>query len=356
MILSTGIAFLTIAAGATSANVDSLTLDLIEWEAGLAPTASTALFASIAPEPSPDYPQHKVRKNENDWTIAKKYDITVNQLHKVNPGIVWTRLQIGQKLNLPSGTEPIGYVPSIRTSRARIAKDNVRIRSSASTDSRVKTTVNKGTVTKVLDRKGSWYLLRFPRGTEGWVRGDMLKQIADPVKPVSDPVDYVPPAAVDGDIASSIVNLALDQRGIRYKWGGTSRGGFDCSGLFYYVFAKHDIRLPRTSMEMSKFGTYVSKSDLQKGDLLFYRTARSRRINHVAMYIGDGKFVHSSSYEHKVVVRDLASYKSPFAGARRVPGLQVVANEMEEAIAELEEEIPTDEKTRVVLGADKIGK
>ena len=360
---------LTFAAGAASINANSadpLALYLLEREGGLASIRTGLLFAAIVPDPvvettpeastAPDYPKHKVQRNENDWTIAKKYDITVKQLQKVNPGVVWTKLQIGQSLNLPVGTEPIGYIPSIRTSRARIATNNVRIRSKPSTDSRVKTTVGKGTVTTVLNRKGSWYLLRFPRGTEGWVRGDLLKPIADPVQPKMTPVSYVPPKPVNGNISSSIINLSLDQLGIRYKWGGTSPRGFDCSGLLFYCFAKNGISLPRTSLAMSRIGDYVSKSDLQPGDLVFYRTGRSRRVNHVVMFIGDGKFIHSSSYEHKVVIRNMADYKSTFAGARRIPGLQIDTTAMELAIADLETDEKTDEKTRVVIGADKIGK
>ena len=369
MIFYTSIAVLTFAAGAASINANSadpLALYLLERDSGFASVRTDLLYAALVPdpvlEPAPepstatDYPRHKVQKNENDWTIAKKYDITVKQLQKVNPGVVWTRLQIGQSLNLPLGTEPIGYIPSIRTSRARIAVDNVRIRSKPSTDSRVKTTVGKGTVTKVLNRKGSWYLLRFPRGTEGWVRGDLLKPIADPVAPNPEPINYEPPAPVAGGLSSAIVGMALDQQGIRYKWGGTSPRGFDCSGLTTYVFAKHGIRIPRTSREQSKFGTYVSKKDLQAGDLIFYRTSRSRRVNHVALYIGDGKFIHASSSKHRVVVQDMNAYRSPFAGARRIPGLQITTEEILDIAADLIVFDQTDVESRVVIGADKIGK
>lgn len=365
MFLNSGIAVLTLATGAASfsaGNVDPGVESVLAITAQTTEISTEVLFASISPDlsPAPENHKHKVQKGENDWTISKKYDITVSQLHAANPGIDWTKLQIGQQINLPSGTEPIGDVATIRTSRAMINTDNVRIRSEASTDSRVKTTVGRGTIATVLERDGAWYLLRFPRGTEGWVRGDLLKAVSDSTPEPKKSEKGTAPKSINGDLASAVVQTALDQQGIRYSWGGTSRGGFDCSGLFYYVFKKHNIKLPRTSSEMSQFGTYVSKEDLQPGDLLFYKTGRSRRVNHVAMYIGNGKIIHASSYKHKVVVVPLADYTSPYAGARRIPALQVDTTD-EEAIAETIEMLQNDldsqqDQSRVVIGADKTGK
>jgi cell wall-associated NlpC family hydrolase len=135
----------------------------------------------------------------------------------------------------------------------------------------------------------------------------------------------------------------------------------DCSGLTTYIFSKSGIKLPRTSIEQSKIGERVQKEDLQPGDLLFFVTGRnSSRINHVGVYIGDGKFIHSSSYNKRVVVTSLKSYGSGYAGARRVPALQQKSEPKEEKITEEEK---VDEKTmaelfpsRVVYGADKTGK
>lgn len=90
-----------------------------------------------------------------------------------------------------------------------------------------------------------------------------------------------------------IVRTALSMRGRPYRYGGTGRGGFDCSGLMKHLYATVEgIHLPRTSAEQSRVGREVSRKDLQPGDLLFFRS-RGRQVGHVAMYIGDDKMVHA---------------------------------------------------------------
>ena len=108
--------------------------------------------------------------------------------------------------------------------------------------------------------------------------------------------------------------------------------------------------LPRTSIAQSRHGEIVPKDDLQAGDLLFFITGRATRINHVGIYMGDGKFIHSSSYKGRVVITEMSQYRSRYAGARRVKGLQFVAPVEEVPVVEV------DEVSKVVLGADKTGK
>lgn len=100
--------------------------------------------------------------------------------------------------------------------------------------------------------------------------------------------------------ADGIINTALTFSGVRYKFGGTTRRGMDCSGLLYVSFAEHDIKLPRTSIHMAEEGKRIKIKDVSKGDLLFFKTnKRSKRINHVGMVVkvenDEIKFIHSSS-------------------------------------------------------------
>jgi cell wall-associated NlpC family hydrolase len=82
--------------------------------------------------------------------------------------------------------------------------------------------------------------------------------------------------------------------GIRYRFGGTTPAGFDCSGFVRFMFGRvFDMQLPRSSREMSAIGTRVARSELKPGDLVFFRNARNR-INHVGIFVGNGMFVHSS--------------------------------------------------------------
>ncbi|RXZ79987.1 NlpC/P60 family protein [Paenibacillaceae bacterium] len=82
--------------------------------------------------------------------------------------------------------------------------------------------------------------------------------------------------------------------GIKYKYGGTTTSGFDCSGFTSYVFNQFDIELPRTSAGQAKVGKHVDKDALRSGDLVFFNT-NGKGVSHVGIYVGDGKFAHASS-------------------------------------------------------------
>ncbi len=300
---------------------------------------------------------HTVKKNENDTTIARKYGVTVDQIHAVNPGIDWRKLQIGAKVKLPGGAEDTSGIKVITANKVKIASGTVNVRTEPSTTSAVRVSVPRGTTASVLDRQGAWYELRFPKGTTGWVRGDMLSAVTErPAAksssgPKSTAVAYLTP--INADLAAQIIDTAMDMLGVQYVWGGTSRGGVDCSGLTTFVFARNGIRLPRTSIEQSQYGDWVPMDEIEAGDLLFFITGRrSSRINHVGLYIGDGKFIHASSYNHRVLVTSLKDYKSQFAGARRVSALQTAEVPEEESVIIVQTLFPT----RVVYGADKTGR
>ncbi len=100
--------------------------------------------------------------------------------------------------------------------------------------------------------------------------------------------------------ADEIINTALTFSGVRYKFGGTTRKGMDCSGLLYVAFGEHDIKLPRTSYHMAEEGKRIRIEHVTKGDLLFFRTMRrGKRINHVGLVVAvegdDIKFIHAST-------------------------------------------------------------
>jgi murein DD-endopeptidase len=103
------------------------------------------------------------------------------------------------------------------------------------------------------------------------------------------------PQAAEQKPAREVIDRALGALGTPYRWGGTSpRQGFDCSGLVQYAFkTQDDLELPRTSRDLARLDApTVKRSDLQPGDLLFFRI-RSGSVDHVAIYIGEGRFVHA---------------------------------------------------------------
>ncbi len=100
--------------------------------------------------------------------------------------------------------------------------------------------------------------------------------------------------------ADEIINTALSFSGTRYKFGGTTKKGMDCSGLLYVSFGEHDVQLPRVSYNMAREGRRVTVKNVEKGDLLFFKTSRgSKRINHVGMVVGTDNdeitFIHAST-------------------------------------------------------------
>lgn len=121
------------------------------------------------------------------------------------------------------------------------------------------------------------------------------------------------------NLGQKIVQTAKQYMGVPYVWGGTSPSGFDCSGLVYYVFRYHGITLNRTAETQYRHGSYVSKSALRPGDLVFFQNTYKQGISHVGIYVGNGQFIHASSSKG-VTISDLSNsyWASHYYGARRV--------------------------------------
>ena len=107
--------------------------------------------------------------------------------------------------------------------------------------------------------------------------------------------------------------------GVRYRWGGTSpRNGFDCSGLTMVVYRLNGLNLPRTSRNQWKTGRAVSRKRLAKGDLVFFSTGRGKKVSHVGIYAGNGKFLHAPGRGRRIQYSSLSNsyYKAHYIGAR----------------------------------------
>jgi cell wall-associated NlpC family hydrolase len=125
-------------------------------------------------------------------------------------------------------------------------------------------------------------------------------------------------------LAQQIVNNAMQFEGVRYRGGGTTREGMDCSGMVYATFKIFDITLPRSSRDMAKTGEEVNLNEVKKGDLLFFDNNGSRNgINHVGLVTeitpeGEVKFLHAAS--NGVIVSSMKEsyYVRTFVQANRV--------------------------------------
>ncbi|HEU0052704.1 MAG TPA: C40 family peptidase [Longimicrobium sp.] len=122
-----------------------------------------------------------------------------------------------------------------------------------------------------------------------------------------------PPASGSGAVRTmdaqisrdSAVKLARAQLGRRYMFGGTTPDGFDCSGFLKYLMRALGVDLPRTAAEQARVGTEVARdeSQLRPGDILTF--GRGNRVTHVGIYVGNGRFIHASSGQGRIVESQL---------------------------------------------------
>ncbi len=136
--------------------------------------------------------------------------------------------------------------------------------------------------------------------------------------------DFVPDFTPENYLAIQIINNAMEFNGVRYRGGGTTKDGMDCSGLIFTTFKIFDIALPRSSYEQAKVGQVINLKDVKKGDLLFFNNNRRKNtINHVGLVIenenGEIKFIHST-LSLGVVVSSISEpyYERTFVQANRV--------------------------------------
>ena len=124
--------------------------------------------------------------------------------------------------------------------------------------------------------------------------------------------------------ADKIVANAFRFKGVKYKFGGTTKKGMDCSGVIFVAFNQENIHLPRVTKNMAKRGSSISLNSARKGDLLFFRTASSiRGINHVGLITSIKNeqiwFIHSTSSKG-VIISSLSQkyWKKSFVKATRL--------------------------------------
>ena len=107
-----------------------------------------------------------------------------------------------------------------------------------------------------------------------------------------------------------VINAARKQLKVPYRWGGTNRSGFDCSGLVQYAYKQARIKIPRTAFQQYLSSKKISHKELQPGDLIFFHTRRRSRtrVNHVGMYLGNNKFIHAPRRGRVVSIDKLNGY------------------------------------------------
>jgi cell wall-associated NlpC family hydrolase len=164
---------------------------------------------------------------------------------------------------------------------------------------------------------------RRPVGGDDYVAADAVKvkkiSEATPAREASKgdgPKATSERASASGRSSEDVVREARTWIGVRYRLGGESRRGVDCSGLTMQVYKKFGISLPHWDDKQVRMGTQVPKGQEKPGDLVFFNE-HGRSVSHVGIYAGNGKIIHASDYYNKVTESQM-KYIKGYVAARRV--------------------------------------
>ncbi len=275
---------------------------------------------------------YEVLQNETKYAIAKKYQITVSDIDKANPVLEKQSLRAGQKINVPvkegfqpnvvvidkeivkTTTEPAISQKEIVNNEPEIVETTKQLEELNNNTKIIREVLPKETKFGIAKQYGIT-VQELEKQNPGIVKkllvGYKLTIQSPNSVPESGVVEHptnekTKPAESNGfirpsnnfELVDQLIQTASDNIGTRYRTGGTSKDGFDCSGLMCSTFGAFDIKLPRSSFEQAGIGTRINTEEAQKGDLIFFKTNGRRQINHVGMVVevcdGEIKFIHSS--------------------------------------------------------------
>lgn len=279
---------------------------------------------------------HTIKKGETLSAIAKANKTTVAQLCKLNGLKKSDTLKVGKVLTVPgvqktlqvartaqykvkSGDALYAIAKTYRTDVATLKSmnnlkgDTLRVGQTIKVPAAETVKVATKT-TKKSDSKLAQTLTTLPKST--YMKKEPSK------KDVFNLGDIFFGKGTKTEKEAEVIKVAKTKLGNRYVWGATgAKGTFDCSGFTKYCYKENGIDIPRTSIMQSKYGKFIKRSELKKGDLIFFDTSRGRKgyVNHVGIYMGDNKFIHASSAKKKVVITSLDKtfYSQRYMGARR---------------------------------------
>ena len=253
-------------------------------------------------------------------TLSKGTEVTV-----VSSSNGWSKVNVGGVSGYVSSDYLSSTKPSTGSSSSNestsnststmYTTDRLNLRKGAGTSYSVITTLDKGIAVTVHSSSNGWSKVSV-NGMTGYVSSSYLSS----TKPSnsSSSTDSSTSSKVD-----KVLNFASQQLGKPYVWGAQGPNSFDCSGLTYYVYKNAaGITLPRTSVEQSKYGTTVSKSNLKAGDLIFFDTSgpNDGGVSHVGIYVGNGQMIHASSSQKKIVKVSVETsyWNNAYVRAKRV--------------------------------------
>ena len=177
----------------------------------------------------------------------------------------------------------------------------LNVRSGPGTSYGKVTSLNNGAVVNIVGIDNGWYKIS-TNGVTGYVSSDYMITTKETTSRGSETT-----AAASSSMGEQVVAYAKQFLGTPYVYGGNGPNSFDCSGFTKYVYAHFGVTLNRTATDQLANGASVSKSQLQPGDLVFFKANTTKPVSHVGIYIGGGQFIHASTNTYTVKIDNLNS-------------------------------------------------
>ena len=192
----------------------------------------------------------------------------------------------------------------------------LNVRSGPGTDYDKVTSLSNDSVVTIVGIDNGWYKVKTSGGSVGYVSSDYMTTCKDSAGSRGDGTVV----AASSSLGQQVVDYAKQFLGVPYVYGGNGPNSFDCSGFTTYVYRHFGYTLNRTATGQLSNGVSVSKSELQPGDLVFFKDGGSKPVSHVGIYIGGGQFIHASTSTYEVRINDLTSgyYNNVYVYARRI--------------------------------------
>ena len=180
-------------------------------------------------------------------------------------------------------------------------------------------TLSDNAVVTIVGINNGWYKIKTSSGTVGYVSSEYMVTCKDSAGSRGDGTTAVATTS-NSSMGQQVVAYAKQFMGVPYVYGGNGPNSFDCSGFTSYIYRHFGYTLNRTASTQLSNGTAVSKSELQPGDLVFFRYNTSYPASHVGIYIGNGQFIHASTNKYQVQIDQLNTghYANVYIAARRI--------------------------------------
>lgn len=330
------------------------------------PNADDKIIQYLSIDPAKEYSQLAFAKVNNYVNIRSKASLDgeiVGKLYDNSAATImkkednWYQIKSGSVTGyisadyLITGQEASKLADTIGTRIATVTTETLKVREEAGTDSAVVTLIPIGDDYEVLKEKNGWVKIALSDNKTGFVSADYVKveteyeeavsieeeqeRLAEEAaaeaaeRAVAQAAERVPKktssssgqakysssvSTGSSSVGNKLVDYALQFEGNPYVWGGTSlTNGTDCSGFTQSVFAHFGISIPRTSRTQATGGSRVSLDNMRPGDLIFY--AKNGTINHVALYIGNGRVISASSPSTGIRITSY-NYRTPVKAVR----------------------------------------